>query len=144
MLSYNSNCEQRTDTHTHVYVYSHTRYNRLLHWPLLLQDPLALVKLLEDTDPFGVYQEAEPGGLWDGSAGALLEKTGVAFTCPSKAERLSEPDLRNHTAEALFKQGGEAFLYFQHIRKVSGLCSLIVYVSDSMPLVCSAVAFSSI
>jgi hypothetical protein len=105
--------QQHTDTRTHICYYC------TLHQPLRTQDPLALVKVLEDTDPFGVYQTAEPGGLWDGSAGALLEKTGIAFTCPSKPERLSEPDLRNHTAEAVFKEGGEAFLYFQHIRKVS-------------------------
>ncbi|CAN0045241.1 unnamed protein product, partial [Discosporangium mesarthrocarpum] len=47
------------------------------------------------------------------------------FTCPEEANRVSEPDLRNRTAEENFKAGG-GFIYFQHLRKAggTGFCDL--------------------
>ena len=100
-------------------------------WKQIAMDLAAMtapetLQALENEDPFGVRTFEQKLLAEESAKGeplTLLEIQTKIFACPT--DRISHPDLRNHTQDQDFRDG-HGFLFFQHLRKAGGtnFCSL--------------------
>lgn len=93
---------------------------------LAMLSPDETLKQLETKDPFGTRTFERELLESESLKGATLEYAEVkqVFGCPT--DRITLPDQRDHTKSEAFRQGRDAFLFFQHLRKAGGtnFCSL--------------------